>query len=150
MKLLRGFIVFVDDSAIGSGELDRVSNDRAQHSLEIKSRADRLADFSQRFQFSDRSRQFARPRFQFLEQPDVLDGDDRLVGKGFEKRNLLSVNGRTSVRRIMNSPDGRSLAQQWRRENSANCPTSVQCAGFGNSVSNLCGEIMNVNCFAGR
>ena len=46
MKLLRRFIVFVDDTAISSGELNRAADDGAEHGLEIKSRADGLADFS--------------------------------------------------------------------------------------------------------
>ena len=62
---------------------------RRQHGLKIKSGADRLADFAQSFQFSHRSRQFARPLFQFLEQPHVLDGDHGLIGEGFEKFDLF-------------------------------------------------------------
>ena len=44
VKLSCGLIVLVDDAAISSGELNRPSDDGAEHSLEIKSRADRLAD----------------------------------------------------------------------------------------------------------
>ena len=33
--------------------------------------------------------QFCVALAEFLEQPDVLDGDDRLVGEGFEERDLL-------------------------------------------------------------
>ena len=33
--------------------------------------------------------QFRITLLQFLEQPHVFDSDDRLVGKGFEKRDLL-------------------------------------------------------------
>ena len=66
-----------------------MAHDGAEHCLEIKSRADRLADFSQRFEFPDRPSQFAGSRFQFLEQPHVLDGDHRLVGEGFEQLDLL-------------------------------------------------------------
>ena len=59
-----------------------MANDGAKHSLEIKSRADRLTNLTQRSQLTNRLRQLARPRLQFLEQPDVLDGNDRLIGKG--------------------------------------------------------------------
>ena len=51
-----------------------MANDGAKHGLEIESRADRLPDFPQRLQLSDRSSQLPRPRLKFLEQPDVLDG----------------------------------------------------------------------------
>ena len=35
---------------------------------------------------------------QLVEQPRVLDRDDRLVGEGLEQRDLLSVNGRDLLR----------------------------------------------------
>ena len=47
VKLLRRLIVLVDDAAIGSGKLNRVANDGAEHRLEIKRGADRLADLAQ-------------------------------------------------------------------------------------------------------
>ena len=59
----------------------------------IESRADRLANFAQRFQFPDRPRQLARSRFEFLEQPHVLDGDHGLVGEGFEQLDLRRGEG---------------------------------------------------------
>ena len=68
-------------------------NDGAKHSLEIESRADGLANLAQRFQFPNRPRQLAGPRLQFLEQPHVLDGDHRLVGKGFEEFDLRRGEG---------------------------------------------------------
>ena len=40
----------------------------------------------------------------FVEQPDILDGDDGLIGEGPEELDLLSLNGRTSVRRITITP----------------------------------------------
>ena len=89
MKLLCGFVVFVDNTAIGAGKLDRMGNDGGEHGFKIESRADRLADLAQRFQLAYRSRQLAGSRFQFLEQPDVLDGDDRLIGEGLEEGDLL-------------------------------------------------------------
>ena len=84
MKLLRGLIVFVDDAAIGSGKLNRPGYDSVQHRLEIKSGADCLTNFSQRFQFSNRPRKLLGPRLEFLEQAHVLDGDHRLIGEGFQ------------------------------------------------------------------
>ena len=38
---------------------------------------------------SSDSLQIARPRLEFLEQTDVLDGDDGLVGESLEEGNLL-------------------------------------------------------------
>ena len=48
--------------------------------------------------------QFCVALLEFFEQPDVLDGDDGLVGEGFEQRDLLVRKGRTSVRRIKMAP----------------------------------------------
>ena len=91
-----------------------MANDGAEHSLEIESRTDRLTDLSQGFEFSDRSRQLARPRFQFLEQPDVLDGDHRLSGESFEQLDLL-FGERTDLHAAdINHPDGNTLTQQRR------------------------------------
>ena len=53
MKLLGWLIVFIDDAAIRSGELNRPSDYSAEHSLEIKSRADGLAHFPQGFELSN-------------------------------------------------------------------------------------------------
>ena len=39
---------------------------------------------------------------ELLEQPDILDGDHRLGGKGSNNLIWLSVNGRTSMRRMPN------------------------------------------------
>ena len=41
--------------------------------------------------------QFCIAFLQFFEQPDVLDGDDGLVGEGFEKSDLL-IGERTNLR----------------------------------------------------
>ena len=40
-----------------------------------------------------RLREVAVARLQLLEQPHVLDGDDRLVGEGLEQRDLLVREG---------------------------------------------------------
>ena len=42
-------------------------------------------DFTRRRLLLQRLGQFAIAVLQFLEQPHVLDGDDRLVGEGFEQ-----------------------------------------------------------------
>jgi hypothetical protein len=71
VKHFGSLIVFINDTAAGSGELNRVTDDGAKNHLEIESRADRLADVSKRLEFSNGSRQLARPCLQFLEQPHV-------------------------------------------------------------------------------
>ena len=70
-----------------------MAHNGAEHGLEVERGADRLTDLAQRFQLTNRLRQFPRPRFQFLEQPDVLDGDHCLVGEGFEQFDLRRSEG---------------------------------------------------------
>ena len=48
---------------------------------------------------------------QFFEQPDVLDGDDGLVGESFEQFDLLLGERADLHAADMNRPDGNSLAQ---------------------------------------
>ena len=76
------------------GALDDGVEDR----LHVRGRAaDDAEHLGRRRLMLQRLAQFRVALLQFLEQSDVLDGDDRLVGKGFEQRDLLSVKGRTSV-----------------------------------------------------
>src|SRR5262245_60505960 len=105
MKLFSVFVEFVDDSAIGSRKLDRVGSDRGENRLEVQSRADGLTDRAQGSQFPDRLCQLACPRLQFLKQPHVLDGDDRLVGKGFEQRDLIISERTDLLAADRNNPD---------------------------------------------
>ena len=55
--------------------------------------------------------QFRVALLQFLEQPDVLDGDDRLVGEGFEQLDLLVAERTNLLAPNHNRPDSGSLAQ---------------------------------------
>ena len=88
-KLFGGLVVFVNRPAVGAAQLDRMGNDSRQHGFEIERGADRLADFAERFELAYRACQFVGSLIQFFKQAHVLDGDDGLVGEGFEKRDLL-------------------------------------------------------------
>ncbi len=88
-KCFRAFIVLVNNTAVRSRELDRVADDGAKDRREVKSRTNSLAHLSQGFQLFDGSGQLARSRLDLLEQANVLDRDDRLIGEGFEKGDLL-------------------------------------------------------------
>ena len=137
LKLFPTFIVLIDNAAVRPRELNRMANDRAQHSLEIKSRTDRLAHVSQSFQFTNRSSQFARPRLELLKQADVFDGDDGLVREGLEKCDLL-FSKRTDLRTANNNyPDWNTFSQQ--RRDKAGPSTSKRLPEVawmsGNSVS---------------
>ena len=65
--------------------------------------------------------QFCVALLDLLEQPHVLDRDDRLIGEGFEKLDLLF--GKRPDLRATNHdrPDRNALAQQRRRKN---CPNA--------------------------
>ena len=92
-KLFRLLVVFVNRPAVGAAQLDRMGNDSRQHGFEIERRADRLTDFAEGFELAHRACQFVGSLIQFLEQPHVLDGDHRLVGKGFEQFDLRRGKG---------------------------------------------------------
>ncbi len=117
IKLLRRLVIFVDDAAIGSRQIDGAGDDGFQHGFKIEAGAHRLADFAQRFHFLDRLHQLARAFLQFLEQSDVLDGDDGLVGEGLEERDLL-VSERSNLRSAnQDSSNGNTFAEQRRGKN---------------------------------
>ena len=55
--------------------------------------------------------QFCVALLQFFEQPHVLDGDHRLVGESFEKRDLLFREGPDFRAANHNCPDRVALTQ---------------------------------------
>ena len=75
-------VVLVDAAAVGAGQEVGARHDGRQHRLEVERRADRLADRAERLELLDGPRQVLRARLQLLEQPRVLDRDDRLAGEG--------------------------------------------------------------------
>ena len=97
-----------------------MGNDARQHGFEIERRADRLTDFAERFQFADGACQFVGSLIQFFEQPHVLDGDDRLVGEGLEKGNLLIGKRLDSFSADVDRTDSDSFAHQGHGQHNAN------------------------------
>src|SRR5262249_39358936 len=66
---------------------------RAPHALlKIEDLTEWLTHFTHSFQLTDRSRQPLRARCQFLEQPNVFDGDDCLRSRCFEELALFLGN----------------------------------------------------------
>ena len=72
---------------------------------------------------------------EFLEQPNVLDGDDRLVGEGLQQFDLLFRKGSNFGPANHDSPDGHSLAQQRRGKYGASTSLLLKLKPSGNSVS---------------
>ena len=93
VKLFGGLVVFVNRSAVGAAQLDRMGDDSRQHGFEVESGADYLADFAEGFELAYRACQFVGSLIQFFEQADVLDGDHGLVGEGFEELDLRRGEG---------------------------------------------------------
>ena len=87
-ELLGAFVILVDRAAVGAGQLAGAGDDGVEHRLDVQRRAHRPANLAQRRQLLDGLGQFARPGLQLLEQPYVLDGDDRLVGEGLQQLDL--------------------------------------------------------------
>src|SRR5713226_6758766 len=79
-----------NESLPGGAEPCRVLHQRLQDRVKIEGRAaNHLEDFARRRLLVQRLREVRVPRLQLLEQPDVLDRDDRLVGEGLKESALL-------------------------------------------------------------
>ena len=76
-----------DHASVASHKPRGVLGDGIQHRLNIRRRAgDHAQDLARR-------RLLLQRFLEFLEQPHVLDGDDRLVGEGLEQLDLLVGEG---------------------------------------------------------
>ena len=81
--------------------LRRALDDGVEHRLHVRGRAADDAEHLGRCGLMlQRLAQFRVTLLEFFEQPDVLDGDDRLVGEGLEKCDLLVSERSDFVRRI--------------------------------------------------
>ena len=81
LELLPRLVEHVDRAGVGARELHGALHDGGQHLFEIERRVDRLRDLAQRLQLADRAGQIVGAGAQFVEQADVLDGDDGLGGE---------------------------------------------------------------------
>ena len=83
----------------------RALDDGVEDRLHVRRRAADDAEHLGRCRLMlQRLAQFRVALLDFFEQPHVLDGDHRLIGEGFEERDLFIEKGRTSVRRIRMAP----------------------------------------------
>ena len=112
VKLFGGLVVFVNRSAVGAAQLDRMGDDSRQHGFEVESGADYLADFAEGFELAYRACQFVGSLIQFFEQAHVLDGDNGLIGEGFEELDLRRIKRMYVVAtRVQSSNEFRLLMQ---------------------------------------
>ena len=96
MKFALHIVEDIDRASLGAGELHRLGDDGGEHGLEIERRVHRLRHFAERAQFADRAAKLIGALAQFVQQPRVLDRDDRLVGEVLDQLDLLVGEGRTS------------------------------------------------------
>src|SRR5215471_18516158 len=68
------------------------------------------------------------PRSEFLDYPDILDGDHGLIGEGLEKRDLLVREGTDLRSPDVYQPDWNSFSKHRRTE---------ECSGSGTSGLHL-------------
>src|SRR5215475_13739638 len=120
-----------------------MAHNGTEHSLEVEGGTHRLTDLTQRSQLTNRLRQLAGTRLQFLEQPDVLNGDHCLVGKSLEKGYLLIGEGSDFGAANMNRPDRITFAKQWGRQDRANLTGLPAFGKFRLGISSR--YVMDVN-----
>jgi hypothetical protein len=66
------------------------SQSRPEHRLNLRRRsADHVEHVARRGLIFERFLQLRSPRLHLLEKADIVDGDHRLVGEGFQERDLL-------------------------------------------------------------
>ena len=111
LELLGGLVVLEDRAAVGARQLAGAGDDRVEHRLDVQRRAHRPTDLAQRRQLLDRLGQLARPRLQLLEEADVLDGDDGLVGESLQQLDLVVGERPGLGARHLDDADGSTLPQ---------------------------------------
>jgi len=98
----------------GVAQPRRSFGQRVEHRLQIKGRAaDDLQHFARRGLVFERFFEVARARVQFIEQPDILDRDDGLVGEGLQEIDLRLRKRRDVTALDVDCPDRDAVAQHW-------------------------------------
>src|SRR5262249_13915904 len=110
-------VILVNDSGIRARELRGPSHDGAQDGAEIQGGRDRLTDLAERPKLTHRASQGLGLCFEFLEQSDVFDGDDGLIGEGLEELDLLVRKRPALAPADGDRSDRLIVAQQWDHEN---------------------------------
>ena len=93
-------------------EPDGVLGHRVEHGLQVEGgTADHLQHLARRRLPGEHVGQIAVPRFELLEQADVLDGDDGLVGEGLQQLDLAVGEGPGLGARHPDDADGSAFPQ---------------------------------------
>src|SRR5262249_41442009 len=87
--------------------------------------------------------QFRIALLDFLEEPHILDGDDRLVGEGFEEFDLFFSKRSNFLAADCDHSDRNTLSQQWRTKCSSH-PRNWLSGLIVGELRQLCCNVMNV------
>jgi hypothetical protein len=118
-ELVGGTVELIDGAAIGVGEAGGVRDDGGEDFLEVEGGGDGLADLAERPQLFDGAGELGGALLKLLEQPGILDGDDGLVGKCLQQRDLLIGERTGKVLDQDDRADGDAFAQQGHGESGA-------------------------------
>jgi hypothetical protein len=106
-----------DGSVERLAEPGRALRHRVEHRLDVRRRArDHTEDVASGRLLGQGLGQLDVAHLQFLEQADVLDGDDGLVGEGFEQRDLIVGERLGHQPPYHDDPDRQAFSQQRRGE----------------------------------
>src|SRR5262249_54943182 len=131
----------IDPTNLGGAFYDSV-----QHRLHVRRRAaDDTQDLGRRRLMFQRFAQLRIPLLNFFEQSHVLDGDHRLVGESFEKRDLLVGKGLELHATDHDRSNWDTLAHQRCREHRPLPETSLQHFSERKLRFRRRGKVVNVN-----
>jgi hypothetical protein len=131
VEALAALVEFVHDAAVAAGKLHGAADDGGEDGLEIERGANGLADRVQRLELLYGMGEFPGPRLELAEQPDVLDGDDRLVSEGLEEGDLAPCKAQGGCAADLDRPDGRIFPHQGNAENRAKPHSTCVLTGHG-------------------
>src|SRR5215470_818253 len=132
-----------DERALGLAQPDRILGQRLEDRLEIEGGPpDHLEELAGRRLLIEGLGEVAIPRLQLLEQADVLDGDDRLVGKGLDHFDL-----HPQERSYFTSPKAEHADRDVRAEHRSRENRSEPFKGLhdGNAVLRITTNVFDVN-----
>jgi hypothetical protein len=123
-------IVERDCVDMGIAQLQCVRSDDVTHRLDVGRRArNHPQDLGGGRLLLEGLGQLSVPRLQLREQAHVFDRDDRLIGEGFEERDLLGREGVDLGPSVENGAQRRALPQQRRRHDCPGGEPSLSHAG---------------------
>src|SRR5262249_19144158 len=145
LQCLVQLIKDIDHTSIRVRKLDRLSDDRGQHGLEIEGGVYCLGHLTESTQLFNGVCEFASSRLHLVEQPGVLDGDHRLVGERGDQHNLLLGERFDALPLQDDYPNRSTFAQQRHSEHRTNI---AELHPLSHSVFRIGLNIMHMNYLA--